>query len=107
MFMRFTSKMSLAVPFVSALAIALRTSLRLGFARFMLLGLIVSFSAPVVGFCECGYVAGITANSVTNPYVFTDLIESDFMHVNNIKIDTDWSIQSYNVSATAARGPYG
>lgn len=53
--------------------------------------------------CECGYSA--TINSVT--YVFTDLIESDFLHLSNISYDTDWVRQGYNVTAHISRGTYG
>ena len=49
--------------------------------------------------CECGY----TVNST----LYTDLIESDFLHTQNITDDTDWQAQNYSVSADKARGPYG
>ena len=49
--------------------------------------------------CECGY----TVNST----LYTDLIESDFLHLQNITTDTDWIRQEYQVSAELARGPYG
>ena len=53
----------------------------------------------VLADCECGY----TVNST----LYTDLIESDFLHINNITNDTDWQVQEYTVSADLARGPYG
>ncbi|KAI9698659.1 MAG: hypothetical protein M1836_003769 [Candelina mexicana] len=55
--------------------------------------------------CECGY----SVNATTSPHysLFTDLIESDFLHIDNIKADTDWQLQAYNVSAADSRGPYG
>lgn len=49
--------------------------------------------------CECGY----TVNST----LYTDLIETDFLHLQNITTDTDWDPQEYKVPADEARGPYG
>ena len=49
--------------------------------------------------CECGY----TVNSL----LYTDLLESDFLHLDNITLDTDWEPQKYNISADLARGPFG
>lgn len=49
--------------------------------------------------CECGY----TVNST----LYTDLIESDFLHLHNITGDTDWQAQNYTVSSKLSRGPYG
>lgn len=40
-------------------------------------------------------------------FLFTDIIESDFLHINNISLDTDWRRQSFTVTPEAARGPYG
>ncbi|CAL3969131.1 unnamed protein product [Diplocarpon coronariae] len=41
------------------------------------------------------------------PFVWTDLLETDFLHLDDISKDTDWSLQNYSVSAHADRGPYG
>lgn len=49
--------------------------------------------------CECGY----TVNST----LYTDLIESDFLHLANIITDTDWQLQNYTVTPALARGLYG
>ena len=49
--------------------------------------------------CECGY----TVNST----LYTDLIESDFLHLHNITNNTDWIRQDYQASAELVRGPYG
>jgi len=49
--------------------------------------------------CECGY----TVNST----LYTDLIESDFLHLQNITTEPDWEAQEYQVPAEIARGPYG
>ncbi len=48
-------------------------------------------------------------NATTSPRyeVFTDLIESNFLHLDDIKANTDWQPQAYNVSAEDSRGPYG
>ena len=59
----------------------------------------VLFAALVRSDCECGY----TVNST----LYTDLIETDFLHLQNITGDTDWQGQDYTVSAELARGPYG
>jgi hypothetical protein len=53
--------------------------------------------------CQCGYSLAINSSS----YVFTDLLESDFPHLADVSLDTDWSRQGYNVSATVSRGQYG
>ncbi|KAI4129088.1 MAG: hypothetical protein LQ347_003913, partial [Umbilicaria vellea] len=49
--------------------------------------------------CECGYTVNAT--------LYTDLLETDFLHLPNITLDTDWELQNYTVSAADARGPYG
>lgn len=53
--------------------------------------------------CECGYSQSINGTS----YVFTDLLESDFLHLANISLDTDWRRQGFNITSAVARGPYG
>lgn len=64
--------------------------------------------ASAAGFCECGYTAEIELGDwPSEEYLFTDVIESDFFHIRDVELDTDWSVQVYNVSAAAARGPYG
>ncbi|KZF26522.1 glycoside hydrolase family 16 protein [Xylona heveae TC161] len=67
---------------------------------------LVLISALRVAFadCECGYYCSSSQN---DPIVFTELLESDFLHVQNITLDTDWVPQQYNITAEAARGPYG
>ena len=49
--------------------------------------------------CECGY----TVNST----LYTDLIETDFLHLASITTNTDWQPQNYTVTPALARGPYG
>ncbi len=57
-----------------------------------------------------------TLNVHTNPsdnigsfteYTWTDLLETDFLHLDSIADDTDWTRQNYSVSADNARGPFG
>ena len=55
--------------------------------------------ASIIADCECGY----TVNST----LYTDLIETDFLHLPNISADTDWQPQNYTTTSEAARGPYG
>ncbi|TAQ88366.1 hypothetical protein B7494_g3312 [Chlorociboria aeruginascens] len=62
--------------------------------------------ATTTGSCECGYAATI-GSTPTTPYVFTDLIESDFLHLRNISLDTDWKRQEFPVTPAAGRGPFG
>ncbi|KAI8949470.1 glycoside hydrolase, family 16 [Xylaria longipes] len=60
--------------------------------------------------CECGY--SMIASSDGIQHVFTDLHETDFIHVN---ITGDgkggashgWAPQGYNISSQASRGPFG
>ena len=49
--------------------------------------------------CECGY----TVNST----LYTDLIETDFLHLANVTGDKIWQPQNYTVTAEDARGLYG
>lgn len=53
--------------------------------------------------CECGYSFSINGTS----FVFTDLLESDFFHLANISLDTDWTRQGFNITPVVSRGPYG
>jgi hypothetical protein len=75
------------------------------FATSILLGMIACFVALVQADCLCGYQASI--NNSTTPTLFTDLIESDFLHLRNITLDTDWRPQEFSVTAASGRGPYG
>ena len=49
--------------------------------------------------CECGYMINNT--------LYTDALETDFLHRNNIAKNLDWQIQNYTVPSELARGPYG
>ena len=66
-----------------------------------LLGLCITFLSfrSIQADCECGY----TVNSA----LYTELIETDFLHLANITTDTDWQPQNYTVTPALARGPYG
>ncbi|KAI4592451.1 hypothetical protein KJ359_011148 [Pestalotiopsis sp. 9143b] len=58
--------------------------------------------------CECGY--SVVTGDDHSPHVFTDLLESDFVHVDYVGAGAnshDWAPQTYNMSAEAARGLYG
>lgn len=55
----------------------------------------------VLADCECGYSINATS------FPFTDLLETDFLHLQNITRDTDWVPQNYTVTSLAARGLYG
>ncbi|KAH0548009.1 hypothetical protein GP486_008249 [Trichoglossum hirsutum] len=39
--------------------------------------------------------------------VFTDLLETNWQHIKNVTLDTDWQPQAFNVSAGDSHGPYG
>ncbi|KAH0538410.1 hypothetical protein FGG08_005010 [Glutinoglossum americanum] len=54
--------------------------------------------------CECGY----SVNATTSQHmVFTDLIETDWLHIKNASLDTDWQPQEFDVSPQNSHGPYG
>ncbi|ORY69682.1 concanavalin A-like lectin/glucanase domain-containing protein [Pseudomassariella vexata] len=60
-----------------------------------------------LGDCECGYsISGDDAGY----QVFTDLLESDFLHTNYLDspaADTGWARQTFNMTKELARGTYG
>lgn len=64
--------------------------------------------------CECGY--SINATNTSTPFaLFTDFLETDFLHLYNLPDSIDipaseavgWAVQAYNISPNASRGPYG
>ncbi|TKA52635.1 hypothetical protein B0A49_12295 [Cryomyces minteri] len=59
----------------------------------------------VVAKCACGYSVNATSASAFS--VFTDLLETDFLHVYNLSGDIGWQRQEYNVTPQVARGTYG
>ncbi|KAJ5136933.1 glycoside hydrolase family 16 protein [Penicillium atrosanguineum] len=54
--------------------------------------------------CECGYSVNTTSSQHE---VFTDLIESDFLTIQDISADTDWEIQRYWTPYDPSSGYYG
>ncbi|KND92800.1 Beta-glucanase [Tolypocladium ophioglossoides CBS 100239] len=56
--------------------------------------------------CECGY-SSKGPQEVDGPWLFTDVVESDFTKIANISQDKDWVRQQFNVSAKDGRGKYG
>ena len=55
--------------------------------------------------CECGY--SVNSTSSDKSAVFTEMWETDFLHLIQLNEQSGWAPQVYNVSAAAARGPYG
>lgn len=52
--------------------------------------------------CECGY-------AIDDSTIFTEAVETDFLHLEDLAPDANhtWIPQAYNVTRTAARGPFG
>lgn len=63
----------------------------------------------VLADCECGYTANVNSSNITDPttWLFTDVLESDFFHIDNFTLDTDWRAQNYSVTAEVSKGPFG
>ncbi|KAI1457078.1 glycoside hydrolase family 16 protein [Annulohypoxylon moriforme] len=64
----------------------------------------------VLADCECGY--SIITSSDNKRYLFTDILESDFVHLDitdgSQKYgEYGWARQDFNMSSEVARGPYG
>lgn len=75
-------------------------------ATIMLLVLTSSFVVPVaVAVCECGYQSQVDV--LNSQFTYTDLIESDFLHIRDVSLSTDWRRQSFMKTPAAGRGPYG
>ena len=69
------------------------------FHIFVAFATILAAITVVEAYCECGYAVSST--------LYTELLETDFLHLPNITLDTDWAPQNYTVKSQAARGPYG
>ncbi|KAI1862558.1 hypothetical protein JX265_009272 [Neoarthrinium moseri] len=72
----------------------------------------LTFIDPSAANCECGYSVTTGGNDEdASTQLFTDLLESDFVHVDYVGADSQgrkgWAAQEYNKSGTDARGPYG
>lgn len=68
------------------------------------------FTPLVAADCECGYALTVDAHppQPAERYVFTELTESNFPRLgDNVRRNTDWAPQVFNVSAERGRGAYG
>ncbi|KAI1331210.1 glycoside hydrolase, family 16 [Xylariaceae sp. FL0255] len=68
------------------------------------------FTSTVAGDCECGY--SIVSKTDGERYVFADLLETDFIHVDITgdgegQASHGWVPQGFNMSNVTAQGPYG
>ncbi|MCJ1308983.1 hypothetical protein MMC25_002638 [Agyrium rufum] len=72
--------------------------LLMALVRVISLVLLIS-TTPALSACECGY--SVSGN------LYTELLETDFLHLPKITLDTDWRPQDYTVSTTAARASLG
>lgn len=70
-----------------------------------LLGTFLALARFTVADCECGYM--VKKTDTADPIVLTDLLESDFTTLKNIKKDRDWAVQDWKIDAEASRGDYG
>ncbi|KAL9073279.1 MAG: hypothetical protein Q9157_004810 [Trypethelium eluteriae] len=55
--------------------------------------------------CACGYA--VNSTSAPPNAIFTELFETDFLHLKNLTSNGGWIPQAYNDSAAVARGPFG
>lgn len=67
--------------------------------------LLLYLPSPTSAACECGYA--LPSNASPPQTFYTDLLETDFLHLKNLSTNTDWSPQNYTVTPAAARGPWG
>ena len=68
-----------------------------------------TFVTTITAECACGYTVNRTDGD--NYALFTDLFETDFLHVPDVTFNNTYSIgwepQTYNTSAAVSDGPYG
>lgn len=57
--------------------------------------------------CECGYAINRTRDNDAPYKVFTNVLETDFIHMDDLNKKIGWRRQEYNVTANVSRGPYG
>lgn len=60
--------------------------------------------------CECGFLLNTTSSNSTSlgaTTIFTNILETDFLHLFTLKDTQDWIPQNYTVSPALARGTYG
>lgn len=64
---------------------------------------LLALAIPASCDCDCGYRIEPTALIyIAN---FTEVLETDFLHVSDFS--SDWTVQSYNVTPSASGGTYG
>lgn len=68
--------------------------------------LLVAVPQLAAAICECGYSAPGTQDD-RGPWLFTDMLESDFTRVQDVSELNDWVPQQFDVSAKDGRGRYG
>ncbi|KAL8999358.1 MAG: hypothetical protein Q9169_001784 [Polycauliona sp. 2 TL-2023] len=64
----------------------------------VLLSAVLLFASIAWADCECGYTV--------NGTLYTDLLETDFLHTKNIN-ESGWISQVYSIDSDIARGPFG
>lgn len=64
------------------------------------------FTTQAASDCTCGYTLPSTS-SHSPPFLFTELLETDFLHLKHTDVSSDWIPQVYNVTPENARGPFG
>ena len=72
--------------------------------------LLVLFPNPTTSSCECGFLLNNTSSNSTSlgaTTIFTNILETDFLHLSSLEDTQDWIPQNYTVSPALARGPYG
>lgn len=74
----------------------------------VLTGLLVSSASLASAACECGYTARVpTGPNQGQTALFTDLLETDFLHEEDLSVNTDWAPQEWTIDKKNARGEYG
>ena len=68
----------------------------------LLVGIAGFLALTVIGDCECGYTSTVDNSTFT----FSDVIESDFLHIRDVSLDPDWRRQNFSVTAEAGRGTF-
>lgn len=64
-------------------------------------------TATVAARCSCGYSVNSNAPNTSSTNLYTQFLETDFLHLYNLKNNPCWQPQEYNVTAAAARGSQG
>ena len=71
--------------------------------------MLATFAATAAAKCGCGYTVNATDQS--QYAVFTELMETDFLHVKDVTYNKDhntgWMPHNYNQPAGQAGAPYG